>query len=82
MNPSDAGVRVPATAIAGLIADAMGTAGLPPSDAAKVAELMTEADLTGADAHGVFRLPQYIRLERSDLQSCRCQSHGLRLLPQ
>ena len=28
---------------------------------AKVAELMLEADLTGADAHGVFRLPQYIR---------------------
>ena len=27
----------------------------------KVAELMLEADLTGADAHGVFRLPQYMR---------------------
>ena len=35
--------------------------GLPAADAAKVAELMTEADLTGADAHGVFRLPQYVR---------------------
>jgi LDH2 family malate/lactate/ureidoglycolate dehydrogenase len=23
--------------------------------------LMGEADLTGADAHGVFRLPQYVR---------------------
>ncbi len=22
---------------------------------------MTEADLTGADGHGVFRLPQYVR---------------------
>jgi L-2-hydroxycarboxylate dehydrogenase (NAD+) len=31
------------------------------ADAAKVAELMTEADLTGADAHGIFRLPQYVR---------------------
>src|SRR4029077_12100643 len=30
-------------------------------EAARVAELMTEADLTGADAHGVFRLPQYVQ---------------------
>jgi LDH2 family malate/lactate/ureidoglycolate dehydrogenase len=34
---------------------------LPGADADKVAELMLEADLAGADAHGVFRLPQYIR---------------------
>jgi LDH2 family malate/lactate/ureidoglycolate dehydrogenase len=54
-------MRVPAAAIAGLIADALGTVGLPGPDAAKVGELMTEADLTGADAHGVFRLPQYVR---------------------
>jgi L-2-hydroxycarboxylate dehydrogenase (NAD+) len=53
--------RVPAEAIAGLIADALGAVDLPAADAAKVAELMTEADLTGADAHGVFRLPQYVR---------------------
>ena len=44
----------------GLIADAMVKSGLPAADAAKVAELMLEADLTGADAHGVFRLPQYV----------------------
>jgi L-2-hydroxycarboxylate dehydrogenase (NAD+) len=44
-----------------LIRDAMTAVGLPDADAAKVAELMVEADLTGADAHGVFRLPQYIR---------------------
>jgi LDH2 family malate/lactate/ureidoglycolate dehydrogenase len=36
-------------------------AGLPASDAAEVAGLMVEADLVGADAHGIFRLPQYIR---------------------
>jgi LDH2 family malate/lactate/ureidoglycolate dehydrogenase len=35
--------------------------GLPADDAGEVAELMTEADLTGADAHGIFRLPQYVR---------------------
>jgi LDH2 family malate/lactate/ureidoglycolate dehydrogenase len=54
-------VRVPARAIASLIADAFVAAGLPNSDAATCAELMTEADLTGADGHGVFRLPQYVR---------------------
>src|SRR5437660_10669906 len=57
--------RVPAAAIAGLIEDALGSVGLPAADAAKVAELMTEADLTGADAHGVFRLPQYVRRLRA-----------------
>ena len=53
--------RVAAAAISGFIADAMQAVGLPPADAAKVGELMLEADLAGADAHGVFRLPQYIR---------------------
>jgi L-2-hydroxycarboxylate dehydrogenase (NAD+) len=44
-----------------LIKDALAAAGLPPAHAAKVGELMTEADLTGADGHGIFRLPQYVR---------------------
>ena len=50
--------RIPVAAVTGLIVDAMVKSGLPADDAAKVAELMLEADLTGADAHGVFRLPQ------------------------
>jgi L-2-hydroxycarboxylate dehydrogenase (NAD+) len=53
-------VRVPVAAVSGLIVDAMIKSGLPPDAAAKVAELMLEADLTGSDAHGVFRLPQYV----------------------
>jgi LDH2 family malate/lactate/ureidoglycolate dehydrogenase len=61
MNVQNSAVaRVPVDAVGGLIADAMAHAGLPPADAAKVTQLMLEADLTGADAHGVFRLPQYI----------------------
>jgi L-2-hydroxycarboxylate dehydrogenase (NAD+) len=52
--------RVPVSAVTGLIVDAMIKSGLPAQDAAKVAELLLEADLTGADAHGVFRLPQYV----------------------
>ncbi len=54
-------VRIPVGAITGLIADALVKNGLPADDAAKVAELMLEADLIGADAHGVFRLPQYVQ---------------------
>lgn len=38
---------------------------LPAADAANVAELITRADLIGADGHGVFRLPQYTRRIRN-----------------
>ncbi|HLH98329.1 MAG TPA: Ldh family oxidoreductase [Xanthobacteraceae bacterium] len=58
-------IRVPSSAIAAFIEDALAKMGLPAGDAAKVAELMVEADLTGADAHGVFRLPQYVRRLRA-----------------
>ncbi|HZH53590.1 MAG TPA: Ldh family oxidoreductase [Microvirga sp.] len=53
--------RIPGAAIRSFITNALGKVGLPQSDAAKVAELMMEADLTGADAHGIFRLPQYVQ---------------------
>ncbi len=53
--------RVPTAAVTGLIVDAMMKSGVPAPDAGKIAELMLEADLTGADAHGVFRLPQYVQ---------------------
>src|SRR5580658_1165681 len=59
---ADAGMtRVPARAVTSLIADCFVAAGLPEADAARCAELMSEADLTGADGHGVLRLPQYVR---------------------
>ena len=35
--------------------------GVPEDDAHEVAQLIAEADLIGADAHGVFRLPQYVK---------------------
>jgi LDH2 family malate/lactate/ureidoglycolate dehydrogenase len=38
---------------------------LPEADAAKVARLMTEADVRGSDGHGVFRLPMYVKRIRS-----------------
>jgi LDH2 family malate/lactate/ureidoglycolate dehydrogenase len=55
------GVRIATKAITGLIADAMIKVSVPKGDAARIAELMLEADLVGADAHGVFRLPQYVQ---------------------
>src|SRR5258708_4974147 len=40
---------------------ALEAAGIPPEDASQVAALMAEADARGGDAHGVFRLPQYVK---------------------
>ena len=61
VQQASSAARIAAPALIAFIRDAMQAVGLPEADAAKVAELMVEADLTGADAHGVFRLPQYIR---------------------
>ena len=47
------------------IARVLVAVGLPVSDAERVASLMARADLTGADGHGVFRLPQYVRRIRA-----------------
>lgn len=47
------------------ISQCLQAAGLPMPDAHAVAGLMARADLIGADAHGVFRLPQYIKRIRS-----------------
>src|SRR3984885_5334441 len=59
---ADAGMtRVPAHAVTSLLEDSFVAAGLPEADAARCAELMTEADLTGAEGHGILRLPQYVR---------------------
>src|SRR5437763_13734250 len=43
------------------ITSAYRAVGIPEADAAKAAELMAASDISGADGHGVFRLPQYIR---------------------
>jgi len=54
------------------IARVMQAVGLPPADAGCVATLMAEADARGADGHGVFRLPQYVK---------RIQSGGINTRP-
>jgi len=43
------------------ISRALAAAGIPPEDAGHVAALMAESDARGGDAHGVFRLPQYVK---------------------
>lgn len=43
------------------IARALVAAGIPSEDARQVAALMAEADARGGDAHGVFRLAQYVK---------------------
>jgi len=60
MNVQTKTSRIAIGAVTSLIVDAMVKSGVPAADAAKIAELMVEADLVGADAHGVFRLPQYV----------------------
>jgi LDH2 family malate/lactate/ureidoglycolate dehydrogenase len=47
--------------------------GMPSADAKIIAELMVTADLSGADGHGIFRLPQY---------SKRIVEGGINLHPQ
>jgi L-2-hydroxycarboxylate dehydrogenase (NAD+) len=52
---------VPSAALHGFIRAAFEACDLPAAQADRIAGLMVEADLIGADNHGVFRLPQYIR---------------------
>jgi len=53
--------RLPAGSLRRFIAEALLKVGLTPTDAGTCAELMARADLHGADGHGIFRLPQYVR---------------------
>ncbi len=56
------GVRqIPAATLRAFAERALVAAGVPAPDATEIATLMVEADLVGADAHGILRLPQYIR---------------------
>ena len=57
--------RYSAAVLERFTAAALGAVGLPADDAAQVARLMISADLRGADGHGIFRLPQYVRRIRA-----------------
>jgi len=58
---ADSAARVPSARLVRFASDAFLAVGLPAKDAATCAALMARADLQGADGHGIFRLPQYIR---------------------
>jgi len=60
-NTAMTGQRFPAKELRRFVAEALIAVGLPEDDATSTAELMILADLRGADGHGIFRLPQYIR---------------------
>ena len=58
-------LHIPADRLRDFVAGAYRCVGISENDARRIAELQTEADLRGADGHGVFRLPQYIRRIRT-----------------
>ena len=52
--------RFPSAALIAFTRDALLACGVPDADAATAADKMIEADLTGFDAHGIFRLGFYV----------------------
>jgi L-2-hydroxycarboxylate dehydrogenase (NAD+) len=60
-KPVQSQPNVAVTEIVKLITRALTSVGVPPEDSSQVAALMAESDARGADAHGVFRLPQYLK---------------------
>ena len=57
--------RVPVPALRAFTAEVLRVVGLPAADADVVAEYSVATDLAGADAHGIFRLPHYVRRLRA-----------------
>jgi LDH2 family malate/lactate/ureidoglycolate dehydrogenase len=58
-------------AMIAFIADVLVAHDMRAADARRIGELMVEADLTGADSHGIFRLPQYVRRLRNGGMNAR-----------
>ena len=65
IDPSKGVRRFQSRDLEAFIVRALTAVGLPTSDAELVARLMVLADLRGAEGHGIFRLPQYIRRIRA-----------------
>lgn len=57
--------HVSADRVREFVVQAFRSVGMRERDANDVAALMTRADLLGADGHGIFRLPQYLRRIRA-----------------
>jgi L-2-hydroxycarboxylate dehydrogenase (NAD+) len=67
--------RFEASELEAFVARALTAVGLPATDAERVARLMILADLRGADGHGIFRLPQYVRRIRAGGMNVRPNIH-------
>lgn len=63
-NVTESTRRIPASTICAFMIDALRACGLPEADAGIIAGAMLDADLSGSDAHGIFRLAGYVRLLR------------------
>jgi LDH2 family malate/lactate/ureidoglycolate dehydrogenase len=59
-KPVVANASIAIAELKAFIARALAAVQVPPEDAVQVAALMVEADALGSNAHGVFRLPQYV----------------------
>src|SRR5687768_9389886 len=59
--------RTPAAVILSFMTDAFRASGLPDADAKTVASAMLDADLSGSDAHGIFRLAGYVKQLKSGI---------------
>jgi LDH2 family malate/lactate/ureidoglycolate dehydrogenase len=68
---NDNALLIPSTAILAYMIDAFRACGLPESDAKIVAGAMLDADLSGSDAHGIFRLAGYVKQLRAGLFNAR-----------
>jgi L-2-hydroxycarboxylate dehydrogenase (NAD+) len=60
-KPAQGPPAIEVAAIVEFSTRALVSVNVPPEDAAQVAALMAESDARGGDAHGVFRLPQYVK---------------------
>ena len=60
-KPATGPTLVAVPRLIGFIARSLAATGVPPEDAAQVGALMAESDARGGDAHGIFRLPQYVK---------------------
>jgi LDH2 family malate/lactate/ureidoglycolate dehydrogenase len=59
--------RIPAAVILSYMIDAFRACGLPEADAKIAATAMLDADLSGSDAHGIFRLAGYVKQLKSGI---------------
>ncbi len=56
---------IPIADLQRFIASVLTAVGMPAADASTVGAIMAQADARGADAHGVFRLPAYVKRIRA-----------------